>query len=91
MSDIQHEDRKGTFIFVGDLNAYSQEWLSTVSGTDRHGVAAFDFLNLSGCVQLINGPTHRLGNCLDVFLTDEPGGIDSPLGKSDRSSISFTL
>ena len=59
-------------------------------------VAAYDFSNISGCVvQLINGSTHRLGNCLDLLLTDAPGVfncvVDPPLGNSDHSSISFTL
>ena len=56
MSNIQREDRKIDFIFVGDLNVHHRDWLGSVSGTDRHGVAAYDFSNLSGCVQLINGP-----------------------------------
>ena len=46
MSDIQQEDKKTAFIFVGDLNAHHQEWIGSVIGTDRHGVAAYDFSNL---------------------------------------------
>ena len=57
MIDIQQEDIKADFIFIGDLNAHHQEWLGSVSGTDCHGVAAYDFSNLSGYVQLFNGPT----------------------------------
>ena len=95
MSDIQEQDRKSSFIFVGDLNAHHQEWLNSTSATDRHGIAALDFANLSGCVQLINEPTHQLGNCLDLLLTDVPGVVDSvvkpPLGGSDHSCISFSL
>ena len=65
-------DRKAAFIFVGDLNAHHQEWLGSVSGTDRHSVAAYDFLNLSGCVQFTNEPTYRLDNCLGLLLSDAP-------------------
>ena len=94
MSDIQQVDRKAALIFVGDLNAHYQEWFGSVSGTDRHG-AVYDFSNLFGCIQLINGLTHRLDNCLDLLLTDEPSVVnwfvDPPLKKSDDSSISFTL
>ena len=43
MSDIQLEDKKAVFIFVGDLNAHHQKWLGSVSGTNGHGVAAYDF------------------------------------------------
>ena len=58
MNNIQQEHRKAAFILFRDLNA--QEWLDLVSGTDHHGIAAYDFSNFSGCVHLINGPT--LGN-----------------------------
>ena len=68
MSDIQELDRKSSFIFVGNLNAHHQEWLKSVSPTDRYGNAAFDFANLSGCSQLIKEPTHKLSNCLDLLL-----------------------
>ena len=78
------------------MNAHHEEWLGSVSGTGRHGVVVYDFSKISGCVQLINGPTHnKLGNYLDLLLTDAPGIANSvvvlPLGKSDNSSISFTL
>ena len=51
------------------MNVHNQEWLSSVSGTDCHGVSAYDFSNLSRGVQLNNGPICRLyiGNCLDLF------------------------
>ena len=61
--------------------------------TDRHGIAAFDCANLSSCTQLINEPTHKLGNYLDLLLTDVPCVVDPlvdpPLSNSDHSSISF--
>ena len=58
-----------------------------MSPTDRHGIAA----NLSGCTQLTKEPTHKLGNCLDLLLTNVLGMVDPlvnpPLGNSDHSSI----
>ena len=94
MSDIQELDRKSSFIFVGDTNAH-QEWLKSASPTDRPGIAAFYFTNLSGCTQLVHEPTHKLGNCLDLLLTDVPGVmdpvVDPPLGNSDHSSILFSV
>ena len=54
MSGIQQEDRKAAFIIVGYLNAQYKEWLGSVRGTDHHGVAGYDFSNLSVCVKLIN-------------------------------------
>ena len=52
MSDIQHEDRK-FFNFVRDLNAHCEEWLGSVSGTNRHGVADYDFSNLFDMFNLL--------------------------------------
>ena len=39
--------------------------------TNRHGVAAFDFATVSGCDQLVIGPTHARGGTLDLMMTDE--------------------
>ena len=38
--------------------------------TNRHGVAAFDFATVSGCDQLVVGPTHASGGSLDLLMTD---------------------
>ena len=46
-----------SFLFVGDLNGHHQEWLGSTA-TNSHGVAAFDFATVSGCDQLVVGPTH---------------------------------
>ena len=40
--------------------------------TNRHGVAAFDFATVSGCDQLVVGPTHARGGPLDLLMTDVP-------------------
>ena len=79
MSDIQELDRKLSFIIVGNLNAHHQEWLKSVSPTDHHGIAVFEFTNLSGCIQLTKEPTLNLRSCLDLLLTDVCV-LDHPLG-----------
>lgn len=83
------------FVFVGDFNAYHREWLTSVSPTDAHGRAALDFANVSCCTQLVSGPTHQAGNCLDLVLSDAPDvvrvEVKAPLGSSDHSSISIQL
>ena len=48
MAKIQGDDRKATFVFVGDFNAHHEEWLN-VSATDCHGLRAFDFTCESCC------------------------------------------
>ena len=49
-----------SFLFSGDLNSHHLEWLGSTT-TNRHGVAAFDFSTVSGCDQLVVGPTHARG------------------------------
>ena len=56
-------------LFVGDLNSHHQECLGSTTTTDSHGVAAFDFVTVSGCNQLVVGPTHKSGGTL--FLPDD--------------------
>ena len=40
--------------------------------TNRHGVAAFDFATVSGCDQLVVGPTPARGGALHLLMTDLP-------------------
>lgn len=91
MATIQEVDSRAAFMFVGDFNAHHTEWLGSVSPTDLHGRAAMDFENLSGCTQLVTGPTFRSGNCLDLLYTDIPDvvrvSVMAPIGFSDHSSI----
>ena len=49
MAALQAEDVRASFLFVGDLNGHNQEWLGSTM-TNSHGVAAFDFATVSGCV-----------------------------------------
>lgn len=95
MATVQSSDRKAVFVFMGDFNAHHTEWLESISPTDQHGRAALDFATLSGCEQIVLGPTHRSGNRLDLVLTDVPGVVDveviPPIGTSDHSSLSITL
>ena len=55
---------------------------------NHHGVAALDFATVSGCDQLVTGPTHARGGTLDLLITDIPDvvrvGIVAPLGGSDQ-------
>ena len=91
MANIQNNDRKAAFLFIGDFNAHHREWLNSASPTNGHGRRAYDFANLSGCHQLVDKPIHNLGNTLDLLLTDVPGIVDAtvsqPVGTSDHNSI----
>ena len=66
---VQVEDVRASFLFVGDLNGHHQEWLGSMT-TNRHGVADFNFSTVSGCDQLVVGPTHARGGTLDLDPDD---------------------
>ena len=63
--------------------------------TNRHGVAALDFATVSGCDQLVIGPTHEHGGTLDLLMTDVPDivrvAVVAPLGRSDHSALSIAI
>ena len=63
--------------------------------TNSHGVAAFDFATVSGCGQLVVGPTHARGGILDLLITDIPDLIwdanVAPIGNADHSSFSAVI
>ena len=94
MAAVQAEDARAPFLFVGDLNGHHQEWLGSTT-TNRHGVAAFDFATVSGCDQLVVGPTHARGGILDLLMTDVPDlilvAVVAPIGNSDHYSLSAVI
>ena len=65
------------------FNSHHQERLNSIT-MNRHGVAVFDFATVSGCDQLVIGPTHARGGTLDLLITDVPDqvrcSILSPMG-----------
>ena len=88
MAAVQAKDVLASSLFVGDLNGHHQEWLGSTT-TNSHGVASFDFATVSGCDQLVVGPTHARRGILDLLMTDVPDLIQvavvAPIGKSDNS------
>ena len=63
--------------------------------TNNHGVAAFDFATVSGCDQLVVGPTHARDRILNLLMTDVPDliwvAVAAPIGNSDHSSLSAII
>ena len=92
MAAVQAADTRASFLFVGDLNGHHHEWLGSTT-TNRHGVAALDFATVSGCDDLVIGPTHARGGTLDLLMTDVPDlvrvAVEAPLGRSHHSSLSI--
>ena len=60
-----------------------------------HGVAAFDFTTVSGCDQLVVGPTHPRGETLDLRMTDVSYivrvAVVATICNSDHSSLSVVI
>ena len=69
MAAVHSKDVRAPFLFVGDLNGHHREWLGSTT-TNRHEV--FDFATVSGCDQLVVGPTYARGATLDVLMTVVP-------------------
>ena len=92
MAASQAEDVRASFIFVGYLNCHHQERFGSTT-TIRLGVAAFDFATVSGCDQLVVGPTHAGGGTLDLLMTDVPDlvrvAVVAPIDNSDHTRQSF--
>ena len=84
------------FADVGHSNDHHQEWLGSTT-TNRHGVAAFDFVTVSRCDQLVVCPTHARGRTRDLLMTDVPDLVRVvvlvvvPIGNSDHSSLSAVI
>ena len=94
MAAVQAADVRASFLFVVDLQGHHQEWLGSMT-TNLHGVADFDFAIVSGCDQLVVGPTHARGLTLDLLMTDVPDlvrvAVVTPIGNSDHSSLSAVI
>ena len=76
------------------MNDHHLEWLGSTT-TNRYGVAAFDYSTMSGCNQLVVGPTHAPGGTLDLPMTDVhdlvPVSVVASIGNSDHSSLSVVI
>ena len=52
-------------------------------------IAVLDFPTVSGCDQLVIGPSHACGGTLDLLISDVPDlvwvAVVAPLGSSDHS------
>ena len=88
MAAVQAEDVRASLLFVVDLNGHHREWLGSTT-TNRHGVAAFDFANVSGCDQLVVGPTHALDGTFDLLMINVPDlvrvAVVAPIGTVTQS------
>ena len=60
MAVLQAEDVTASFLSKGDLNDHHQEWLGYIT-TNCPSVTALDCATVSGCDQLVIGPTHARG------------------------------
>ena len=75
---------------MGNFKGHHQVWLHSTT-TNRHCVSSFDFATVSGCDQLVVGPTHTRGGTFDLLMTDIPDlvrvSVVAPIGNSDYSAV----
>ena len=94
MAAVQAADVHASFLFAGDLNGHHQEWLGSTI-TNRHFDVVLDFATVSGCDQLVIGPTDVRGGTIDFLMTDVPDivwvVVVAPLGSSDHSSLTIAI
>ena len=90
MTSMQAEEVYASFLFVCDSNGNLQEWLLSMT-TNHHGVATFNFATVSGCDQLVVGPTHARGGTLDILMTEVTDlvwvNVLAATGNSDSLSV----
>ena len=82
-------------LLIGDFNFPAVDW-STNSGNDAKSRKFVEAINDRFLTQLVQFPTHRQGNILDLVLTDLPDQIQNienlgNLGNSDHSIISVEI
>ena len=82
---------------VGDLNLPQVDWSSLFSNIplEQNFINSFSSLSLS---QLINRPTHKSGNTLDILLSNSETSVEDvkvldphSLCKSDHFPVSFSI
>ena len=97
LRNIRRRRNVDKLILIGDMNMPNTDWELGVSNcrVEQLFLDTFNDLSLS---QVINHPTHRKGNILDLILCDKPDHIndvqidsDSGFGGSDHFSIIFKL
>lgn len=96
ISNLISKTKANICVLAGDFNCHHREWLDSVSPTDEEGRAAFDFCCTHDLTQIVSGPTHQLGNRLDLIITDSPNlfspvNIDHGIGTSDHFLAQTTL
>ena len=94
MAAVHSDYVRASFLFVGDLIGHDQEGLGSTT-PNRRSVAAFDFVIVSCCDQLVVGATHARRGPLYILVTDLPDlvrvAVVAPISNSDQSSLSADI
>ena len=92
MAAVRAKVIRAPFLFVSDLNGHHPEWLGSIQPQTVMEFSVFDFATVSGCDQLVVGPTHARGGTIDLPMTDVPVqarvAVVVPIGNSDHYSLS---
>lgn len=69
MSTLHSLSFSSDYVICGDFNAPDIIW-STLTGSSPFSKLLCDWVFSKNLVQLVSGPTHRQGNCLDLLFTN---------------------
>ena len=93
---LEHFAATGSVLITGDFNLPDINW-STLTSSSSLSHLFCEFVFDNNLTQLVEGPTHCKGNCLDLVLTNSPD-IVSPIDstrifsiESDHFLLSFSL
>lgn len=96
-------ESSGFHVICGDFNIAEIDWTHLISPSARdfpdcrsRGEVLLDFVSGAGLHQLVDHPTSRAGNILDLLLTDRVDvvldvGVRNAPVTSDHSAISFLI
>ena len=60
---------RGDLLIVGDFNLPDLNW-GTLSALSKQSQALCECVFTNNLIQMVSGPTHKLGNTLDLILTN---------------------
>ena len=88
------KEMRGPTIIIGDFNFPDIDWSAGIAGS--RGRNFLDATQETFMEQLVNEPTHRSGNILDLVLCNEEEMVtevkaEGRLGKSDHDILSFQM
>ena len=96
LDQLRSKTKATKTLLAGDYNAHHKEWLQSKLPTNQPGKDTLSLCTTHGLTQLVNGPTHKDGNRLDLIMCDMPNicsevHITPQVGSSDHYLLSTSI